>query len=165
MTCDNLRVISIASRTRLRLASLFGLIFVDFESQNGCQNLIFAIFFSMFFWIVFLHRFLLEFWKLETRKIAVLIRKTIFAKSVCLKKVPTNVEFWLHIWIPKWKKFANFNRFFLFLFFRFCLHLGFQKSIKNHSFSKNFEVRQRPLKHNCFGAAFWMDFEALSHRF
>ena len=49
LVCAEVRAVSIASRNRLRLASLFEAIFEVFGSQNGGQNSIFELFFSMFF--------------------------------------------------------------------------------------------------------------------
>ena len=63
---DDLRAISMASRNRLRSASIFEAILEVFGGQNGRRNSISEAFFSMFFLIVFWHRFLVDFWRLET---------------------------------------------------------------------------------------------------
>ena len=60
LTSADLLAISIASRNRLRSASLCGAISADFRGQHGGQNSIFESFFSMFFLISFLHRFLID---------------------------------------------------------------------------------------------------------
>ena len=49
LPCDDLLAVSIASRNRLRLASLFGAILVVLEGQNRCPNWILEPFFSMSF--------------------------------------------------------------------------------------------------------------------
>ena len=60
LTCDDVLAVCIASRNRLRSASLFGRISEDFRGQHGGQNSIFESFFSMFFLISFLRRFLID---------------------------------------------------------------------------------------------------------
>ena len=45
LVCDEVRVVCIASRNRLRSTSLFEAIFEVFGGQNGGQNSIFGLFF------------------------------------------------------------------------------------------------------------------------
>ena len=75
LRCDDSRVICIASRNRLRLTSLLGPIFEEFGGPNGPQNSMFKDFFSMLFWNAFSYRILIDFWKLRTRKIAILLKE------------------------------------------------------------------------------------------
>ena len=102
---DDFLASCIASRNRLRLASLFGGISEDLEGQHGGQNSIFELLFSMFFLISFLHRFLIEFWRLETRKIAIFLKKNNdFCKIGVFEKVVKNIEFWIHFRRPNRRK-------------------------------------------------------------
>ena len=66
LVSDDLRVSCIASRNRLRSASLFGTMFEDFGGRNGRQNSTFEVFFPMVFSNAFLHQFFVDFWRPET---------------------------------------------------------------------------------------------------
>ena len=91
------RAICIASRNELRPASLFGSIFEVLGGQHGRRNPIFELLFSMFFLISFLHRFLIEFWRLETKKIAIFLWKNNdFHKISFFDKDPKNNNFSFH---------------------------------------------------------------------
>ena len=106
LTCDDSRVISIASRNKLRSASLFGAILVVLGGQNRCPNSILEPFFSMSFSKAFWHRNFIDFWKLETRKIAIFRRKNDdFHKISFFDKAPKNIEFSLHFRRPERRKF------------------------------------------------------------
>ena len=75
LSCAELLAISIASRNRLRFASLLEPIFEDFGGQNGRRNSIFEPCFAILFSNAFLHRFLCDFWRLETSKISISPRR------------------------------------------------------------------------------------------
>ena len=109
LTSNELRMnrgmISIASRNKLRLTSLFKAIWEAFGGQNKRQNRglrrLFAMFFSNAFW----HRFLFEFWRLETWKIAILLRKNKdFSKIDVFEKHAKKPRFRLRFRRPKRRK-------------------------------------------------------------
>ena len=88
LICDDFPTICIASRNRLRFASLLGGILDGFGGQNGRKNRRSGLFFSMLFSNASLHRFFLDFWRFETLKIVIFPRKNkIFAKSAFSKKM------------------------------------------------------------------------------
>ena len=67
----------------------FGGFWSDFGGQNGCQNRFLGCFFAMLFSTAFWHRFLIDFRRLKTWKIAISLRKNndfykidVFEKSV-----------------------------------------------------------------------------------
>ena len=96
LVSDDFLASSIASRNRLRSASLFVRISEDFGGQHGGQNSIFEHFLSMLFSMSFSHRFLVDFCRLQTRKIAIFLRKSSdFCKIGSFNKDAKNVEFWL----------------------------------------------------------------------
>ena len=109
LTFAEARASCIASRNELRPASLFGSIFEVLGGQHGGQNSIFELLFSMFFLISFLHLFLIEFWRLETRKITIFLTKNDeFCKIGVFEKVVKNIEkgsskikFWPPCWLSK----------------------------------------------------------------
>ena len=79
-------MISIASLNKLRFTSLLGLIFKDFGRPNGFPNSIFEAFFSMLFFIAFEHPILVDFSKLQTRKIVILlIDNNDFLQNSCFR--------------------------------------------------------------------------------
>ena len=140
LTSDEVRAVSIASQNMLRSASLFGAILEVLGGQNGCQKSIFEPFFSMFFLIAFWHRFLVEFSRLRTWKIAIFLRENNdFCKIDVFEKGTKKRRCWLHFRRPeRWKfdpkslpKIGCFSRSNFHRFFRFWHHLGLQKSIKN----------------------------------
>ena len=103
---DEPGVISIASRNRLRLTSLFGAILVVLGGQNRCPNSILELFFSMSFSKAFWHRNLVDFWRLKTRKIAIFLWKNNdFHKISFFDKDPKNIEFSFHFRKPERRKF------------------------------------------------------------
>ena len=75
LTSDEFRMISIASRNRLRFTSLLGPIFKDFGSPNASQIQFSRLFFSMLFVNAFEHANLVDFWRLRTRKIAIFLEE------------------------------------------------------------------------------------------
>ena len=106
LICDDFRVGSIASRNRLRLASLFGAILVVLGNQNRCPNSILEPFFSMSFSKAFWHRNLVDFWRLKTRKIAIFFWKNNdFHKISFFDTDPKNKAFSFHFRKPKRRKF------------------------------------------------------------
>ena len=106
LTCDDSRVICIASRNKLRLTSLFGPILVVLGGPNRCPNSIWEPFFSMSFSKAFWHRNFIDFWKLETRKIAIFLKENYdFHKISFFDKDPKNIEFSLHFRRPERRKF------------------------------------------------------------
>ena len=106
LVCDDFRVSCIASPSRLRLTSLLGPIFEDFGGPNGPQKSMFEPFFSMWFSKTFLHRNLVDFWRLQTRKIAIFLRKNNdFYKISFFDKDPKNIQFSFHFRRPKRRKF------------------------------------------------------------
>ena len=68
---DEIRVISIASRNKLRFTSPLGLIFKDFGGPNGLPNSVFEAFLLTLSFTAFEHPILVDFWRLRTRKIAI----------------------------------------------------------------------------------------------
>ena len=174
LTSDEVQVISIASRNRLRLASLFEAIFEVFRSQNGGRNPIFEPFFSMLFWNAFWYRFWLDFLRPKSWKIAISLRQNNdFCKIGVFDKNTKKARFRLHFRRPKRRKnprkshpktrcflTSDFNEFsdILAAFWGPKIHEKFKKFEK-------IEVGQRFLKHYCFAAAFKINFEALRCRF
>ncbi len=125
-----------ASQNKLRSTSLWEAIFEAFGGQNGRKNSMCEPFFSMFFTNAFLHRFLLDFWSLETLKIAVSPRREHdFYKIDVFKKVFKKAPFWLHFWRPKRRKFdeklyPKTCCFLTSIFVDFGLHFGWPKGTK-----------------------------------
>ena len=106
LPCDDFRASSIASRNKLRLTSLFGAILVVLGGPNRCPNSILEPFFSMSFSKAFWHRNFIDFWKLETRKIAIFLKENNdFHKISFFDKDPKNIEFSLHFRKPERRKF------------------------------------------------------------
>ena len=75
LTSDELCEIPIASRNKLRFTSLLGPIFKDFGRPNGSQIQFSRLFFSTLFFNAFEHPSLVDFWKLQIRKIAIFPRE------------------------------------------------------------------------------------------
>ena len=106
MTFDDLRAVCIASRNKLRLTSLFGAILMVLGDPNRCPNSILEPFFSMSFLNTFLHRILVDFSRLKTRKIAIFLWKNNdFHKISFFDKDPKNNKFSFHFRRPKRRKF------------------------------------------------------------
>ena len=106
MTFDDLRAVCIASRNKLRLTSLFGAILMVLGNPNRCPNSILEPFFSMSFSKAFWHRNFIDFWKLETRKIAIFLKENNdFHKISFFDKDPKNIEFSFHFRRPERRKF------------------------------------------------------------
>ena len=87
-------MISIASRNKLRFTSLLGPILEVFGSQNGPSNQIFEALISMFFLTSFLHRILIDFWRLRIEKSMIFLRKNNdFCKISVFDKDTKNFDF------------------------------------------------------------------------
>ena len=100
LICDDLRVVSIASRNKLRFTSLLGPI-----CPNGLPNSIFEAFFSTLFFIAFEHPILVDFSSLRTRKIAILHRENNdFCKIGVFDKSTKIARFCLRFQRPKRRK-------------------------------------------------------------
>ena len=106
LPCDDFRAVCIASRNKLRLTSLFGAILMVLGNQNRCPNSILEPFFAMSFSKAFWHRNFVDFWKLESRKIAIFLEESNdFHKINFFDKDPKNIEFSLHFRKPERRKF------------------------------------------------------------
>ena len=94
---DDLRAVCIASRNRLRFASLLGTILEVLGGQNGCQNRRSGLIFAMSFLNAFLCRFRLDFLRLRTLKIELSPRREHdFCEIDVFQKRPKNDQFGLH---------------------------------------------------------------------
>ena len=167
LTFDDSGGSSIASRNKLRLASLFGAILVVLGGQNRCPKPILELFFAMPFSKAFWHRNFVDFWKLETRKIAISSGKTmIFTKSAFSIKIQKTLNFH-SIFRSQSEENSNKNQFKDALFFSiafstfflgFGLRFGSQKSFKNHNFRKNWGSKassEAVSLWSCFSNGFW----------
>ena len=106
LICDDLRVRCIASRNGLRFTSLLEPIFEDLGGPNGPRNSIFEPFFSILFWNVFSHRILIDFRRLQTRKIAILLWENHDFCNICVFDQSTKkARFWVFFRRPKRGKF------------------------------------------------------------
>ena len=124
--------------------------------------------------IAFWHRFLLDFLKLRTLKIELPPRREHdFHKIDVFEKGSKNHWFWLHFWKPNRRKFDKksirktymFSTSTLMRFLSISVPFWAPKIAQKSLIFEKSEVRRHPLKHYSFGAAFWMDFEALRARF
>ena len=167
-------MISIASRNRLRFASLLRPIFEDFGGPNGPQNSIFKPLFSMLFRNAFSYRILIDFWRLRTAKIAILLKENNdFCKIGVFDKGKKQIGFGVPFGRPNQRKFDRksfpknivFLHRFLCIFYSILAPFSVPKIIEKSQFFEKMVVRRRPLKHYCFRAAFWKDFDALGARF
>ena len=106
LTSDEFRVIPIASRNKLRFTSLLGPIFEDFGGPTGPQKSIFKLLFSMIFRNAFSYRILIDFWRLRTAKIAILLKENNdFCKIDEFDKGTEKYGFGLHFGRPNQRKF------------------------------------------------------------
>ena len=174
LTSDDFRTISIASRNRLRFASLLGGIFDGFGGQNGRKNRRSSLFFSMLFSNASLHRFFLDFWRLETLKIAIFPRKNNdFCQIGVFEKNAKNIDFGVILggqnkensMKKPFGKRAVFQHRILSIFSSISVPFWSPKIDQKLQKFEKMDIRRRPLKHYCFGAALWMDFERLGARF
>ena len=105
LTCDEVRVRSIASLNKLRFTSLLGPIFKDFGRPNGFPNSIFEAFFSMLFFIAFEHPILVDFSRLRTRKIMIFLRENNDFCKICVFDKNTQIaQFCFPFQRPKRRK-------------------------------------------------------------
>ena len=169
----DLRASCIASRNKLRFASLCGAILEVLGGQNGSPDRIFELFFPMLFSIAFLHRFSIYFLRLRTSKIAIFLRKNNdFCKIGVFYKGMANLGFGVHFRRPKRINFDEKSSpktscFSTSIFMRFIWILAPfwpPKILQKSLIFENIEVRRRPLNHYVFRIAFWTDFEALRAR-
>ena len=148
LTCDEVRVISIASLNKLRFTSLWGNILKGFGKPNGFPNSIFEAFSSMLFFIAFEHPILVDFLRLPTRKIVIIFTKSAF--SIKVRKLlvfafvfgSQNEENQFKMWIKKrvvlkhriWRVFS-----------RILGAFWSPKIIKKSQIFEKNDVRRRPL--------------------
>ena len=103
---DDSGVISIASRNKLRFTSLLGPIFEDFGGPTGPENSMFELFFSMLFRNAFSYRILIDFWRLRTAKIAILLKENNdFCKIGVFDKGKKQIGFGVPFGRPNQRKF------------------------------------------------------------
>ena len=140
------------------------------DPKSRCSSL----FFSMLFWNAFSYQILIDFWRLRTAKIAILHRKNNdFCKIGVFDKGRKTNGFWVPLGRPNQRKFDRksfpknivFLHRFLCIFYSILAPFSVPKITEKSQFFENMVVRKRPLKHYCFRAAFWKDFDALGVRF
>ena len=138
-------MVSIASRNRLRFTSLWGPIFEDFGGPTGPQKSISEPFFSMLFRNAFSYRILIDFWRLRTAKIAILLKENNdFCKIGVFDKGKKKLDLGSHLGGQtkensienRFQKISFFYIDFYASFIQFWLHFRFQKSLKNRNFLK-----------------------------
>ena len=115
----------------------FGTDVGGFRRLRWTSKLNFRAIFLMFFLNEFLHRILIDFWRLRTRKIAIFLRENNdFCKIGVLAKAAKKAGFWLHFGRSQRRKIDKnrvkqivfLDMFFCALFRQCWLHFGFQKS-------------------------------------